>query len=72
MYQEIRWRFENGEVVFDDYWKCPFSKTQLLEIHMKQIDLLNSEDAKHAKKLLERFYVSGDESVMGTYEISIS
>jgi hypothetical protein len=58
-------RYENGEIVFDDSWKCPFQKAELLHIHRTQIDLLQSEDEKRAKKLLNRFYVSEDESTLG-------
>jgi hypothetical protein len=32
MYQEMRWRYEDGEIVFDDAWKCPFTRAQLLSI----------------------------------------
>merc|ERR1711871_867491 len=64
-YQEMRWRDENGEVVFDDSWKCPFYRDDLLRIAKTQIDLLETEDEKHAKKLLDRFYVSDDESTLG-------
>merc|ERR1711871_37435 len=64
-YQEMRWRYENGEVVFDDSWKCPFYRDDLLRIAKTQIDLLETEDEKHAKKLLDRFYVSDDESTLG-------
>lgn len=43
MYQEMRWRYENGEVVFDDYWKCPYTREQLFHIQQTQIDLLKSD-----------------------------
>merc|ERR1711871_1169595 len=64
-YQEMRWRYENGEIVFDDTWKCPFYKDDLLRILKTQIDLLETEDEKYASKLMNRFYVSEDESTLG-------
>ena len=52
-YQEMRWRYENGEIVFDDAWKCPL-QTWFMRT-CTQIDLLETEDEKHAKKLLDKF-----------------
>ena len=65
MYQEIRWRYENGEIIFDDSWICPFDRNKLLIIMHTQIDLLETEDEKKTKLLLDKFYVSEDESTLG-------
>ena len=65
MYQEMRWRFENGEVVFETDWKCPFTRNEILQIRNIQIDLLPNEDARRTKRLLDHFYVDDNQTALG-------
>ena len=41
-YQDLRWRYENGEEVFDYSWKCPFNRHELEKIAKKQVHYLAS------------------------------
>ena len=65
-FQETRYRYENGEKVFDDTWRCPFSRDQLLEIRSRP-DLNDAtEDTLRARRLLDKYYVSENETILGS------
>jgi len=65
LFQESRYRYEDGEKVFDDTWRCPFTREELLAI--RALSDLNhcSEDELRARRLLDVYYVSENESIMG-------
>jgi hypothetical protein len=69
-YQRMRWRYDKGEVVFDYSWRCPFDKAQLLQIHNTPNALLHSDDARKAKLLLDKYYVSDDDSTLGRVRLA--
>lgn len=68
-YEELRWRFEDGEIVFDYSWKCPFNRQELLSILKANVDDLRNEDAIKARRLMDKYYVSDDESLLGRARI---
>ena len=65
MYQNMRWRYEEGDDVFDYSWECPFDKRMLLQIDATQVDLLHSDDERTAKLRLMKYFVRDDESQLG-------
>jgi len=65
MYRELRWRNEDGEVVFDDSWRCPFSVSQLLEIRLRPSMDGATDEELLVRRLMDKYYVSDDESVLG-------
>ena len=65
IYQEQRWKYEDGEVVFENVWQCPFTRNQLITIRNMN-DLNNAtDDELRARRLLDKFYVSDNETIMG-------
>ncbi len=64
-FQETRYRYEDGEKIFDDTWRCPFNREELLAI--RALPDLNdcTDDQIRARRLLDMFYVSENESIMG-------
>jgi hypothetical protein len=65
MYQSVREQFDSGEDLFDYDWHCPYNKKQLLEIHRRDAVDLTSDFDRTIKELLNKYYVSDEESVMG-------
>ena len=64
-YVDMRMRYENGEVVFeDDEFKCPYTREQLLEIRATPIAELNETQRKF-RDVIDKYYVHEDESVYG-------
>jgi len=65
LFQESRYRYEDGEKVFDDTWRCPFNREELLAIRAMP-DLNHcTDDELRARRLLDVYYVSENESIMG-------
>ena len=69
IYDELRWRYEDGEVLFDDGWLCPYSREQLLEINATPRELLQVADAAKAKRLMDKYYVNEEESTTGAARV---
>ena len=65
LYQEQRWKYEDGEVVFEHVWQCPFTAAQLYEIRNRENLNDATEDDMKARRLLDKFYVSQNETIMG-------
>lgn len=64
-YVEMRWRYENGEVVFEsDDFKCPYSRDQLLAIRSKSFNDLDDNE-KRFRNVMDKYYVHEDESLYG-------
>ena len=68
-FEEIRWRFENGEVLFEAPWTCVATRKELLDIR-SQIDetAMNDHDIR-CKRLMEKYYVDDDESLLGQHRL---
>ena len=77
-YQMLRDQYELGEQVFGDRWICPFNRKELLEL--RRVDrrgsftisssstsssVIDTEDAKRCRELMEKYYVGDDESIQG-------
>lgn len=71
IYDEMRWRYEDGEVIFDDSWMCPYTREQLLEINATPREFLQGADAPKAKQLMDKYYVAEEESTMGTARVEL-
>jgi hypothetical protein len=70
MYNPMRDRYENGEVIFDMTWECPFTKQQLLDIYKNKIEPTDT-NARKALDLMQKYFVSDDESIMGHNRLQI-
>lgn len=70
-YNDLRWRYENDEVVFDHSWICPFNRSQLLVIRDTDPDNIESEDGMRAKRLIDKYYVAEDESLLGRERVKV-
>ena len=69
-YQELRWRFENGEVIFDDTWRCHFTAEEILEIRARQDMTFATEEELKVRRLMDKYYVSDTESVVGNARLN--
>lgn len=64
-FEEIRWRFENGEVIFEAPWTCVANRDELLEIRSSIDEIGLSDHDIRCKRLMEKYYVDDDESLLG-------
>lgn len=64
-YEEIRWRFEGGEVVFEAAWTCVASRNELLKIRDTVDETRMNDHDIRCKRLMEKYYVDDDESLLG-------
>eukprot|EP01040_Poterioochromonas_malhamensis_P013046 gene13046-14311_t len=75
MYEVLREHFDNYHIksleeagvedLFNYNWACPFNREELLVITQTPSHLLNSEDERYVKKLLDKYHISDEESIMG-------
>ena len=71
-YQELRWFHDESsekEAAFNDKWNCPFTKDEILSIRKQKLSDIIGEDALKVRQLLDKFYVSNDESVLGNLRL---
>jgi len=70
-YQELRDRYDADEDLFVPAWKCPFSRSELLEIRRQSLESIdestapNAVDVKLCRQLMDKYYVDEDESLQG-------
>jgi hypothetical protein len=64
-YQELRWRYEGGEVIFDNSWRCHMLADEILEVRARADMTYATEDELKVRRLLDKYYVSDNESVLG-------
>lgn len=64
IYDDLRNRYDNGEVIFDDSWRCPFNKDKLFKIRNSKTEPRSSEELK-VKDLMAKYFVDENESVLG-------
>ena len=66
IYNELRSQYDDGFDMFDEeYWICPFNREDLLKIRQKPSDQLISEDEITCRRLLDKYYVDDNESILG-------
>lgn len=65
VYNELRWRQEDGEVVFDDSWRCTLPRSKIMEIRSRISMDGATEEELMIRRLLDKFYVSDDECTLG-------
>jgi hypothetical protein len=75
LYEVLREHFHNYsnslvqeggmEDLFQYYWSCPFNRQEILQIGRKPAIQCTSDEERHIKKLLDKYYLSDEESILG-------
>ena len=66
IYEILRREYSDGTSIFDvTSWLCPYNKDELLQLRVKQIESIRDENELLCLKLLQKYYVSDDESIVG-------
>lgn len=65
-YIQVRSQTDRGESAFQSAkWRCPLSRQEILSLKEKVLDENASYDDRRVKFLMEKYYVSEDESYLG-------
>ena len=66
IYESLRREYSDGTSIFDETsWLCPYNKDELLQLRLKSIESIRDENEFLCLKLLQKYYVSDDESILG-------
>jgi hypothetical protein len=69
IFDDLRDRYEAGEQLFDYSWKCPYSREQLLAIRAKTLEEIDNEEELGVWKLMDKYYVDENESLVGQHRL---
>lgn len=64
-YAELRDVINEGGSLFEEGWRCPYSRDEVLSIRSRVMADDASPDLRRVKHLLEKYFVSEDESLLG-------
>ena len=64
-YAELRNIINEGGSLFDEEWKCPYSRDEIISIRGRVVAEDAAPDLRRVNYLLEKYYVSEDECLLG-------
>jgi hypothetical protein len=64
-YEATREDYNNGTYKSTSIWKCPFTREELIKLSQTSDPTILSKDEKIAFQLLQKYYISDEDSILG-------